>query len=488
MALTPALGALAVLVAGLGDLAPVAVVLCALVAVVAAGRSFLTVGRAAALSEIHRLALTDDLTGLANRRAFFQALDRTVADSAATADGFAVLVLDLDEFKEVNDTLGHHAGDAVLGRLGGRLAAAGAGRALVARLGGDEFAALVRRPTEGRRDDRPLGVANELLRAVREPLDFDGLELALDASIGIALYPDHATDGRELLRLADVAMYQAKRDQSRLSVYRRESNPHTRQRLALVGQLKQAIERRELTVHYQPQIDAATGAVCGLESLVRWCRDGDMVAPGEFLPVAERNGLMQAVTAAVLDEVVLQLQRWQARGQSLPVAVNLSPSDLRNHDLVDEIRARLARHGLAPELLHVEVTEHVLMRDPYHANAILQGLRAAGVRVALDDFGTGHSSLAYVQRLGLDTLKIDRQFVTDMCRARGDAVIVGVAIDLARAFGLEVVAEGVETADVATALANRGCDVVQGYWVCPPLSADEVELWLDRHEPEQWAA
>jgi EAL domain-containing protein (putative c-di-GMP-specific phosphodiesterase class I) len=248
------------------------------------------------------------------------------------------------------------------------------------------------------------------------------------------------------------------------------------------------IELRELVVQYQPQVDVATGAVCGLESLVRWRRDGAMVPHEEFLAVAEDSGLMPAITAAVLDEVLLQQRRWQARGDARPVTVNLSAPDLRNPDLVEDIHARLIRHGVAPGLLQVELTEHVLMRDRHHANTALQGLRGLGVRVTLDDFGTGLSSLPYVQRLGLDALKIDRRFVTDMCEVRGDAVVVGVAIDVARAFGLEVIAEGVESLEVATALANRGCDVVQGDWISPPLSAAQLEVWLGRHAPRRWAA
>jgi diguanylate cyclase (GGDEF)-like protein len=486
------LGALGLMVdAAVGHVTLIAVLLAAGAIVAAATRTVLTVREAGALAETQRTWRTDELTGLPNRRTFLEALDNAARGTGdAGSSPFAVLVLDLDEFRDINDTLGHDAGDLVLERVGARLARLGHEPLLVARLGGDEFAALVHRPRQTPGADKPLDLAVRALGAVRRPLAVEGIEMALHASVGIALHPEHSRLPRDLLRLAEVAMYQAKRERTSIVVYRPDSDPHSRERLALVGQLRQAIERDELLVEYQPQLHVATGVVTGMEALVRWQRpDGARLGPGVFLPIAERCGLMPAVTTRVLEAVVAQQAAWLAAGNvHCPAAINLSVSDLRDQRLAGRIAAVLNAAGVPPELLQVEVTEHQLMSDPEGANRVLQRLRRIGVRVALDDFGTGHSSLAYVQGLALDTLKIDRRFVTGMCESDGDATIVRLAVELARAFGLEVVAEGVEDAGVAAALAALGCDVIQGYWVSPPLSARALPGWFREHEPRRWAA
>jgi diguanylate cyclase len=401
----------------------------------------------------------------------------------------ALLVLDIDDFGEVNEALGHVAGDAVLEQVRSRLARLGGPPVRFERLGGDEFAALVPRPRERPGADQPLEVAARALRAIRRPLVIEGIEIALSASAGIALYPEHAHDGGGLMRLADVALRQAKRQRLSVALYRKDMDRHSRQRLVLVSEFRQALDRNELVVQYQPQLDLSTGSVCSLEALVRWQRgDGTVLMPKEFLPIAERYGLMSAVTSQVLRAVAAQQARWLRQGLRLPVAINLSTSDLRDRELPAWIGSTLGAAGVPADLLQVEVTEHLLMSDPNRANAVLQGLRDMGVRVALDDFGTGRSSLAYVQRLALDVLKIDRRFVSGMCASEGDATIVRLAVELAHAFGLEVVAEGVESRACAAALRALGCDVTQGFLVSAPLFAEELPGWIRRHEPERWAA
>ena len=399
------------------------------------------------------------------------------------------MVLDLDEFRELNDTLGHAAGDLVLEHVACRLLRVGGSSIMIARLSGDEFAALVPRPLDQPGADRPLELAGRALRAIRRPLAIEGMEISVSASVGVALHPEHARDARGLLRLADVAMYQAKRQRLSVALYRSGMDPHSRERLALVAQFRQAVKREELVVQYQPQLELATGEVCGMEGLVRWRRpDGSVVAPRDFLPIAERYGLMPAVTQRVLEVVVAQQAQWSREGLRCPVAINLSTSDLRDRALPARIAATLASAGVAPELLEVEVTEHLLMSDPDGANGVLQELREMGVRVALDDFGTGHSSLAYVQRLALDALKLDRRFVMGMRESEGDATIIRLSIELAEAFGLQVVGEGVEDRETAAALHEMGCDAVQGHWVSAPLWARDVPDWITRHQPTRWAA
>jgi diguanylate cyclase (GGDEF)-like protein len=451
--------------------------------------SLLTVHHANAAGPRDDPSLTDELSGLPGRRAFLTALSEATAGRRDHPARFAVLLLDLDEFRELNDTLGHAAGDLVLKRVAARLARLGGGPVLLARLGGDEFAALVPRPPDRPGAERPLELAGRALRAIRRPVAIEGIDVALSASVGIALHPEHARNGRELMRLAGVAMHQAKRQRLSVALYRSGMDPHSRERLALVAQLRQAIKREQLTVQYQPQLDLRSGRVSGLEALVRWRRpDGSAVAPHEFLPVAERYGLMRDVTSRVLRAVAAQQAQWLREGLRCRVAINLSPSDLHDRESAARIASVLGAAGVPAELLQVEVTEHLLMSDPDRGNAVLEQLRAMGVRVALDDFGTGHSSLAYVQRLALDELKIDRAFVSGMRDSQGDAAIVRMAIELGHTFGLEVVAEGVEDHAAVRALHALGCDAVQGHWVSRPLWADDVPGWIAGHEPGRCAA
>jgi diguanylate cyclase (GGDEF)-like protein len=469
-----------------GRAQPIALALTATAIVVAVLGSVLTAHQARTSAKRHGPSLTDHLSGLPSRRAFLAALGDATARPGGQQARFAFLLLDLDGFRELNDTLGHPAGDVVLKRVAARLSRLGGGPALFARLGADEFAALVPRPPERPGADRPLELAARALRAIRRPLAIEGIEIVPSASVGIALHPEHACNGRELMRLAGVAMRQAKRQRLSVALYRSGMDPHSRERLAVLAQLRQALKREELAVQYQPQLDLRSGRVSGLEALVRWRRpDGTVVSPHEFLPVAERYGLMRDVTSQVLRSVVAQQAQWLREGLCCPVAINLSPSDLQDHDLASRIASVLGRTGVPAELLQVEVTEHLLMSDPDGANAVLEQLRAMGVRVALDDFGTGHSSLAYVQRLALDELKIDRRFVSGMRDSEGDAAIVRLAIELGHAFGLEVVAEGVEDRRAVRALLALGCDVIQGHWLGRPMWADDVPEWMACCAPDR---
>ncbi len=473
------LTAVAVLVAGqITPIGPAAVVLAVATTLAVIARTVLTFGDLRALPQAQREARTDELTGLGNRRWFLREaqahLARTDLHSAA------VLLIDLNRFKELNDALGHRAGDLMLSQLGPRLAGVMRGGDLLARLGGDEFAVFCPGADLRAADD----IAGRVQHSLDAPFVLDGLEVHVDASIGVALHPDHASDAEELLQRADVAMYEAKSQRTPLEVYDAARDGHTRERLQLVADLRAALDDPAgggLTLHYQPQVNLTTGVVESVEALVRWNHpQHGILPPAAFLDVAAGSGLMRRLTSVVLRTAVAQLADWRRLDLALPIAVNLSAADIAHASLADEIEQLLTSHAVSPELLNLELTETDVIAHPERALVTLQRLRTLGCSLALDDFGTGHSSLSLLKMLPVDELKIDRSFVSGLRDRDDDAAIVRAAINLGRDFGLRVVAEGVETAGELRELRALRATSAQGYLISRPVPAPELERWLTR--------
>ena len=425
-----------------------------------------------------REALHDTLTGLPNRAAFQQVLTSAIAEAGPDRP-FAVLLLDLDRFKEVNDTLGHQIGDVLLRQVATRLRGALPGECQAARLGGDEFVVLV--PDGGDRG-AVLRLAERCRAALTRGFMVNELQLGVEASIGVALYPEHGQDPSRLLQSADIAMYSAKRAGSQVEVYDSAVDAHTPRRLTLLSSLRTAIDLGELEVHYQPKASLGTGAVTGVEALVRWRHpDYGFIAPAEFLPLAEHSGLIHSVGRFVVRTALQQTLVWREQGLALEVAVNLSTRNLLDRTLPGYVEDLLAELGLPASALRFEITETSMMSDPHRTIPVLEGLSAMGLGLSLDDFGTGHSSLSYLKGLPVDELKVDRSFVRDMSFDEGDSLIVRSTVDLGRNLGLRVVAEGVEDEAVWDLLTTLGCDVAQGFLLLRPVAATELAGWLRRY-------
>jgi diguanylate cyclase (GGDEF)-like protein len=412
-------------------------------------------------------ALHDALTGLPNRALLHRRAERDLRGD----DPAAMLLIDLDRFKEVNDTLGHDYGDALLVEVAERLGSALRREDTLARLGGDEFAVLV----AGAPDREALiELATRLQDALRRPFALRGVAVELEASIGVALYPEHGTSIGRLLQRADVAMYDAKRGRRGVATYTADRDPYSADRLGLLAELRAAIERDELVLHYQPKVSLENGVLVGLEALVRWQHPTrGLLFPDAFIPLAVRTGAVADLTRWVVDRALAE-----CRALDVPVAVNLAAANIVDVTLPAAIGAALERHDVPAERLVCEISEHTVMADPVRATAVLAGLRDLGVGLSLDDFGTGHSSLSYLKRLPLDEVKIDRSFVAGMTDDENDAVIVRSTIDLARNLGLRVVAEGVETAEIMDALRELRCDVAQGYFISRPMELQALNVSL----------
>jgi diguanylate cyclase (GGDEF)-like protein len=430
--------------------------------------------RQAVLSE-HQ-ALHDALTGLPNRVLFHDRVRQAIESARRHGSTSAVMVMDLDHFKEINDTLGHYNGDRLLLLVGERLSSLLRSEDTVARMGGDEFAVLL--PSVGDRS-YAVEVAEKMLDALRASFEIDGLTLEVGASIGIACYPDHGEDGETLLQRADIAMYVAKADHSGVELYETAQDQHSVQRLALAGELRRAIENDELVLHYQPKIDVATGRVVGAEALCRWQHPSlGLIMPDEFVPMAEHTGLITPLTKQVFNIALQQVSRWRAQGQRLSIAINLSARSFLDSQLLDDIPELLAVWRVDPALLELEITESMIVGDPERARAVLQRLNELGITLAIDDFGTGYSSLAYLKQLPVDEIKIDKSFVLQMSGNANDETIVRSIIDLAHNLDLRAVAEGVEDQGIMNRLTELGCDVAQGYHISRPLPAERFEQWM----------
>jgi diguanylate cyclase len=432
-------------------------------------------------------ALHDGLTGLPNRTLFRDRIEQAITIAEREGGQVGVAMMDLDRFKDVNDSLGHHAGDALLIEIGKRLRGVLRSSDTVARLGGDEFGVLISKP----RTDRDVIVVIEKIRAALElPVTIDGLALPAEASIGIAMYPHHGGDVDTLLRHADVAMYSAKEETGGFAFYEQSRNESDPARLTLVSELRRAIEERELELYYQPKADLANGAVRSVEALLRWNHPTrGLVGPDEFIPLAQQTGLIKPLTLYVLEEALSQCRAWQRAGMTLGVAVNLSVRNLLDADFPDQVKHLLGKQRVDPSLLELEITESTMLSDPVRTKRVLDKLSAMGVSLSIDDFGTGYSSLAYLSQLPVNEIKIDRSFVMNMSESDNDAVIVRSTIDLARNLGLHVVAEGVETEQAWDHLSELGCTLAQGYYLSRPVPAAELTEWLMRRSvPRERAA
>ncbi|CAL9443994.1 hypothetical protein SUDANB105_02292 [Streptomyces sp. enrichment culture] len=427
--------------------------------------------------------LRDPLTGLPNRQWLLERIWTALDEAERLGARAALMLIDLDRFRSVNDTLGHLAGDRLLLQTADRLRLALPRGAEVARLGGDEFAVLLPVADSTTSATR---IARGLVAALSSPLDLDGLTLVLEASAGVAVFPDHALDAEGMLRRADVAMYQAKRDRTGVEVYESKRDSNTPDRLGLLADLRRALDAHEVQLHYQPKV-RFDGQVAGLEALVRWVHpERGKVPPDEFIAIAESSGLMPVLTEYVLETALGQVARWRSQGLYVPVAVNVSPRDVHTPGFAGSVAARLARHGVPAGALQLEITEHVLLEDPQRAADTLAGLTGHGVKMSLDDFGTGYSSLVHLRRLPVSELKIDRSFVARLAVDTEDAEIVRCTVDLAHSLGLLVVAEGVEDDETWERLRDLGCDAVQGWLVAAAMPPEETTAWLRARGSRGW--
>jgi diguanylate cyclase (GGDEF)-like protein/PAS domain S-box-containing protein len=426
---------------------------------------------------IHR----DPLTGLANRDLLQRRLQRALKRADREQRPLAVVLIDLDGFRQVNNTLGHHNGDVVIQEVAARLGDVLGDSDRVARVRGDEFALML--PDA----DAALAqqVAGKILKTLEHPMMVERLPIEMGASIGIAVAPAHGQEPEILLRKADLAMQSAKKQRSGAVVYSPECDPYNPRALVLLGELRRALEGDQLLLHYQPKVDLRTSAVIGAEALVRWRHPKrGLVPPLEFITLAEQGGLIKRLTQWVLGEAVGQCDAWRRSGTRMPVSVNLSARNLQDAHLLDEVPELLAKRKLEPSLLELEITETAVMADAPRAVETLRGLRANGVGLAVDDFGTGYSSLVYLRKLPVSQLKIDRSFVIGMAaRQEGDEIIVRSTTDLGHHLGLQVVAEGVEDRQTFEKLGKLGCDAAQGYYMARPMTAPDLGVWL---RDSQW--
>lgn len=426
---------------------------------------------------IHRLAYTDPVTNLPNRARFLELVQTAIAGALSEKRPIALLLMDLDRFKEVNDTLGHDRGDSLLHQVGLRLRNTLFTTDVVARLGGDEFGILLPR----------LAVANDvrqviknLLDCLEQPFMIDDIPIVVECSIGVAIMPDHADNADTLLQRADIAMYRAKKMASNSSLYEPELNPHSPERLALMAELRHAIDQQQLLLHFQPKLDIKAGNITGVEALVRWQHPRlGLISPDKFILTAEQTGLIVPLTRWVLRDALIKCQSAAITCNQMKVSVNLSARSLHDPHLPRMIREILDETGANPNQLILEVTESAIVLEPIRAIENLSALRDIGTWISIDDFGTGYTSLSSIKRMPVNELKIDKSFVTEMLTDAEDAMIVRTIIDFGHNFGLSVVAEGVETREVYDALAILGCDIIQGYLISKPLPFEQLKIWHD---------
>jgi diguanylate cyclase (GGDEF)-like protein len=441
----------------------------------------LVVGASRALSRQaatnEHLATHDTLTGLPNRALLRDRVDQAIRRSGRTGQHVALMLTDLDRFKEINDTLGHRYGDMLLRQIGPRLQEHLRDGDTIARLGGDEFVIMLPDLPSA---DAALQVGEKVARALQEPFVLEGVIVDVGSSIGVAVTPEHGDDFDGLLQRADIAMYVAKQNSLGVVTYAPELDTNSPARLALLGELRRAVETDDqLVLHYQPKAELPSGRIAGVEALVRWQHPvHGLLSPAEFIPLAERTGLVQSLTWRIMRTALEQNSRWAAEGIELRVAVNISARCLLDPDFPAGVAELLASTGVPAERLELELTESAVMADPELALSILQALDAQGIRLAIDDFGTGYSSMAYLKKLPVHELKIDRTFITRMDQDASDAAIVRSSLELARNLDLEVVAEGVETPEVWERLSELGCSIAQGYYLLRPVPADELTRWL----------
>ena len=420
-------------------------------------------------------ATHDALTGLPNRTLLFDALEKAL-EIARGEQTLGLMLMDLDRFKEVNDTFGHHFGDALLKQVAFRVQNQLHDRDVVARLGGDEFAIVLPQAIDAQ---DAAAAARRILNTLEQPFVIEGQVLDVGASIGIAMFPEHGNDARTLLRRADVAMYAAKQQQSGYCFHKDEHETRSPDQLALVVELRGAIERNELELHYQPKLHLRSGLMTRAEVLMRWQHpQRGLLSPAAFIPLAERTGLIRNMTDWLLDRALAQCRSWQESGAPVHLAINVSARSLLDQALPGKVQRMLDKWGVDPRFLKIEITESSIMADPAHALAILSMLQSMGVRLSIDDFGTGYSSLTHLRELPVDEIKIDKSFVINMTRNEADASIVRTVIDLAHNLGKQVCAEGVEDRETWQMLTELGCDLAQGYWISRPMDGTALMEWL----------
>ncbi|MDC4206566.1 MAG: EAL domain-containing protein [Candidatus Manganitrophus sp.] len=425
---------------------------------------------------VRHLAYYDPLTALPNRTRLHERLQAAIVAAQFEDHPMALLLMDLNRFKEINDTLGHHRGDFLLQQVGQRLSEIVYEPNMVARLGGDEFAVLLPKLTE---KEDVHAMAHKIIEALSKPMMIEDLPVVVDVGIGIAVYPDHGANAETLLQRADVAMYTAKEIGKEYAIYEDRLNRYSPRRLVLLGELRQAIEKNELLLHFQPKIDLQEHYVVGVEALARWKHpEHGFIPPNEFVIPAEKSGLIKPFTEWVLNAALRQCHAWQEEGFRINVAVNLSRRNLQDPEIPDLIATLLSTHRLEPTCLSLEITESAIMEDPTNAVKILTRLSGMGIEISIDDFGTGYSSLASLTRLPVRSLKIDKSFILGMAENKNDAVIVHSTIGLAHHLGLNVVAEGVESAALLEKLSAFGCDEAQGYFISRPVPAEDLIRWL----------
>jgi diguanylate cyclase (GGDEF)-like protein len=430
---------------------------------------------AAANRQLEVQATHDSLTSLPNRNLLQRRIEQATHLARKGDISAALLILDLDRFKEVNDTIGHQRGDQLLQQVGERLRQAVSATATVARLGGDEFAVFL----PGADEAGARQVVSALVRTLEEPFLVEEYPLHVEASVGVALYPAHGSEPLTLFQHADVAMYTAKRGHEWSALYDASRDQYSPRRLTLLGDLRKAIAAQELRLYYQPKAEMQTGLVKGVEALVRWQHPTlGFIPPDQFIPLAEQTGLIEPLTHWVVETAIEQCRHWLDGGLELRVAVNLSMRNLRDTNLPDTIESLLAQHGVPPHLLCCEITESAVMGDAEHTLQVLNRLFALGVRIAIDDYGTGYASLSYLKRLPADELKIDRAFVQHMTTDRADQAIVRSTVNMAHSLGIHVVAEGVEDQATWDLLETLRCDIAQGYYLSRPIPAQDLERWL----------
>ena len=430
--------------------------------------------------EIERRANHDELTGLPNRLRLHDVASITIHNAAKNGNKVALMLLDLNRFKDINDTLGHAIGDQILKEIAKRLQPMLMRHgAYLYRLGGDEFAILITKVDIG---GETISLASFIDASLRKPIVSGGISLEIGGSIGIAIYPDHGDNSHELLRCADVAMYSAKSRAQPLAFYDPSLDAHSPRRLMLMAELGNAIRQDNLVLHYQPKIDIKTGDCVGCEALVRWQHPKlGQVPPGEFIPMAEMTDVIKPLSEWVLLNALLQTKKWHEKGIPLKTSINLSARNLIDHDFPTIIERHLINIQFPAQYLEIEITESALISDPERSLHIIKRIHDLGVRFAIDDFGTGYSSMAYLKRLPLSTLKIDRTFVCDMLHDPQDEMIIRSTIGLAHSFGLSVVAEGVEDNETLEQLAKLDCEIAQGYFIAQPLAAADFEKWYNQH-------
>ena len=418
----------------------------------------------------------DSLTDLPNRVLLLDRLDRIIDTARRRSSRIALLVMDLDRFKDINDTFGHHFGDALLKEVAARLQGRLSSDDLVARLGGDEFGIVV---TDAVDTNAVIATARRLISALQEPLNVQGQVLEVGASIGITIYPQHGRDAATLLRRADMAMYAAKGAQTGYAFHSPEMESRSPEELSLIVEMRAAIERNEFELYYQPKLHLRSGVVTRAEVLVRWRHpQRGMLPPGAFIPMAERSGLIKPLTDWIFNRALQQVNEWQQSSVPVHLAVNLSARSLVEQTLPSKIHGWLEKWNVDPRFLKIEITESSIMSDPAHALAVMSLLQSLGVRLSIDDFGTGYSSLSHLRQLPIDEIKVDKSFVFGMTNNEADMSIVRTVIDLGHNLGKQVCAEGVEDEATWRLLDEMKCDLAQGYWISRPVSASDLIHWL----------